>query len=366
MIGGLPCNYQLVRPISSRLEIAPHPNSQHFYPQWAFARGGQGELWIGRRTDILSSNEEFVLKRAINSKETALREIYFGQKLSSSARIGRFMDWFEDGDDLWLVFKNEGISLSRYIYEQDKHGLQSVGQHWREMKTRNSGSLILSLVRDVLEAVAGLHALGITHRDVKPANVLVREEDGRLRAVLIDMGSAVNDESLRTMYSMFGPSLGEQTLDYAPPEVLLSPEGSAPYYLADPSTYDMWSVGVLFLELVLGTSKVFQVSDKVRAMLEERLRDESPRIREQAILFRAYVEYCLYEPHEEDGAAAVSVTSQCALDSIAEALDPLGLGIPGDSSSCVELLIRLLAYHPMRRISAAEALEHRCLLLSSS
>lgn len=35
--------------------------------------------------------------------------------------------------------------------------------------------------------------------------------------------------------------------------------------------YDMWSVGVVILELVLGTPDVFQVSSRTRALLDQHL-----------------------------------------------------------------------------------------------
>lgn len=66
-------------------------------------------------------------------------------------------------------------------------------------------------------------------RDVKPENMLVslnessvaggRPEKFHLR--LIDMGSAVDKESIMRMYGADGPSEREQTHKYAPPEALL-------------------------------------------------------------------------------------------------------------------------------------------------
>jgi serine/threonine protein kinase len=44
--------------------------------------------------------------------------------------------------------------------------------------------------------------------------------------------------------------------DYAAPEVLF---GDIPFAHGSPTSFDIWSVGVLFLEVILGTHKVFQV-----------------------------------------------------------------------------------------------------------
>ena len=85
------------------------------------------------------------------------------------------------------------------------------------------------------------------------------------------------------MYAPMGPTIDEETLQYAPPEVLLGPsrdsapgqglgpglaqgQGLAPglpYDANFPLSYDIWSVGVVFLEIILGTSDVFTV-DQVR------------------------------------------------------------------------------------------------------
>lgn len=59
----------------------------------------------------------------------------------------------------------------------------------------------------------------------------------------------------------------------------------------------MWSAGVLFLELLLGTPHVFQVSARTRALLERHLagcRDAT--CKELAYVLRAFLELCIYPP----------------------------------------------------------------------
>ncbi len=50
----------------------------------------------------------------------------------------------------------------------------------------------LSIMRDVLEAVAAAHARDILHRDLKPANILINREG---RANVADLGLALLNES---------------------------------------------------------------------------------------------------------------------------------------------------------------------------
>ncbi|WFC96760.1 hypothetical protein MBRA1_003422 [Malassezia brasiliensis] len=100
-------------------------------------------------------------------------------------------------------------------------------------------------MRQLLDAVAYLHAEGIAHRDIKPANVMLGT-DGRVR--LIDLGVAWSpafpettayaraEEGVpRAMISEVG------TGAFRAPELLFAPTRGYDAYQAD-----MWSLGVLF------------------------------------------------------------------------------------------------------------------------
>jgi hypothetical protein len=84
---------------------------------------------------------------------------------------------------------------------------------------------LLALVGPVAEALQAAHARGILHRDVKPANLLVRREPaaGAWRVKLIDFGLALRQDVLRATIvstpqrTLTGNSIAG-TLEYAAPE----------------------------------------------------------------------------------------------------------------------------------------------------
>ncbi|MBL1082431.1 serine/threonine protein kinase [Streptomyces actinomycinicus] len=91
--------------------------------------------------------------------------------------------------------------------------------------------------REVLAALRAAHEVGIQHRDVKPANVLLRP-DGR--PVLTDFGIAAIRES--TALTATGSIIG--TADYMAPERVSGQDGG-------PAS-DLWSLGMMLYAAVEG------------------------------------------------------------------------------------------------------------------
>ncbi|MFF4433693.1 serine/threonine-protein kinase [Streptomyces sp. NPDC001513] len=109
---------------------------------------------------------------------------------------------------------------------------------------------------EVLSALRAAHAVGVEHRDVKPANVLLAE-DGRV--VLSDFGIAVVEGS--TALTLTGEVVGSP--EYLPPERALGrPSG--------PES-DLWSLGVMLYAAVEGISPFRQDSalSTLRAVVDE-------------------------------------------------------------------------------------------------
>lgn len=94
--------------------------------------------------------------------------------------------------------------------------------------------MLLRVLRDVSAGLAHLHAHGVVHRDVKPANVLLRDDQVKL----CDFGSSRDLQHTIQQMTVCG------TLDYMAPEVLNREPAGRPA--------DAWSFGVLLFECVTG------------------------------------------------------------------------------------------------------------------
>jgi serine/threonine-protein kinase PpkA len=133
------------------------------------------------------------------------------------------------------------------VIQMVHHG-DAGGEHFLAMEYAGGGHVgrlprpvaperAVSLLRQAASALAGMHAQGWVHRDVKPANLLLRE-DGSL--ALGDFGLACRQGAQNDLPA--GTVIG--TPLYAAPEQ----SQGAP---ADPAA-DVYSLGVVFYELLCG------------------------------------------------------------------------------------------------------------------
>jgi len=98
-------------------------------------------------------------------------------------------------------------------------------QQWVEEKGPLSVGDLSLIARPLAEALQAAHSKGILHRDVKPANVLVRRENGGWRVKIIDFGLGMRPQlavrgvgaSARQNKTVLGRSIGG-TIHYAAPE----------------------------------------------------------------------------------------------------------------------------------------------------
>jgi len=335
--------------------------------------------------------------------------------------------------ELWIVYENAGTSLNKFLYTAvDTTGGYMVFQHsefWRrlrwdvagkqheeheesvalcrlnnnqpprdsnqEKKTDSSSirdtlggrELLREVLRQLITAVAVLHERGIVHRDIKPSNIICKttpaNEDGftpeaveSINCLLGDFSSAWDEFTSRNLYTN-GPSSNEQTDEYAPPEVLFNTSW-IPFFHDNPASYDSWSIGVVALELLLGTPNVFSVDQRTTALLTYRLQKEgaSSHDIQRALYLAALSQFCIYVPTTESNGISywplrrgdplfdvnfVKTKNKCTIKDFHSALrarDPLGIGFDDGANTLLHLVWRLLAWNPLERLSPSEALDH--------
>jgi serine/threonine-protein kinase len=137
-----------------------------------------------------------------------------------------------------------------------------------------SGALDVGLVAEigsqVADALGRAHRAGLVHRDVKPANVLVADdEDGTLRAKVTDFGIAKARAGLESNLTQTGTVLG--TPKY------LSPEQVQGRQDVDGRS-DLYSLGVVLFEMLTGRVPFDAPADMTVALAH--LEQVPPRVRQ--------------------------------------------------------------------------------------
>jgi serine/threonine protein kinase len=268
---------------------------------------------------------------------TAIREMSMLRELSTSNYIVRLLDTMLEGHRIYLVLEYLDLDLAQYL----------------QMNGAPCGSIKIFMWQ-LLKGLAFAHERRVVHRDLKPHNVLLDRHTGRLK--IADLGLA------RTFTPPAKPYTHEVvTLLYRPPEILL---GSSRY-----SSYvDMWSLGCIFAEMALG-SPLFQGDSEIGQLYQIfkilGTPDETswPGIASlpdwQPIFPKWAVKPLLPAP----GAAVVPVAAvvEVEVGVPSPPLPPPPSSVPlvipvGEKG--LDLLKKLLAYEPEKRITARKALDH--------
>ena len=140
------------------------------------------------------------------------------------------------------------IKLLDFWYVDQKHTLifEFAGKSLRSLKNAWLFSCVQlqGLMKQLIAALAHVHAAYVVHNDVSAANVLYDADTERV--CLIDFGNSVPClPEFSPSVQKSSKSVKEVTLWYRPPELLLGFDD--PHY-----SIDIWSVGVLFGQLIVG------------------------------------------------------------------------------------------------------------------
>ena len=201
--------------------------------------GGMGVVYMAEQSVPVRRKVALkIIKPGADSKQVLARFAAERQALSmmEHPNIAKVFDAgaTESGRPYFVMELVKGRSITQYCQEQ-------------QLPIREK----LELLMTVCHAIQHAHQKGIIHRDLKPSNVLVTEYDGRPVAKVIDFGVAKAIESPLTeitMFTGFGQIVG--TLEY------MSPEQSRMNQLDVDVRSDVYSLGVLFYELITGSTPI--------------------------------------------------------------------------------------------------------------
>jgi serine/threonine protein kinase len=213
---------------ASTLDLSGRRVGSSYILQRPIGQGATGTVWRG--TDLASGHpvaikllhESLLRQPKLVTRFVQERTILL---MLRHRNVVRVRDLFSVGETLGLVM--------------DLVDGGSLRDHLRRHHTVPAGE-VARLAAQVAAALAEAHELGVVHRDLKPDNILLQTEAGRLETRLTDFGVAriLNTPSMTTPNAVVG------TPHYMSPEAFHSSSPS-------PAT-DVYALGVLLYELVTG------------------------------------------------------------------------------------------------------------------
>ncbi len=229
-----------------------------FYLLRAIAAGAAGSVFLAARTDERQDRdaERFALKVPEYS-ETAARTLTEAQ----------FSKLFREEASALLVLP-EHPNLSRFVsFDAGARPKPILVMEYIEGVTVENMlqartidvARAFSILDDLTAGLGLMHGLGIGHLDIKPSNLILRDE----HAVLVDFGLA--GRTLR-------PGCG--TAEYGAPEVWLA-DGSAPAANASVTAIDVYATACVAFELLTG-SVLFQAPSELALVAKHLAHDGVP------------------------------------------------------------------------------------------
>src|SRR5258708_3007628 len=218
--------------------------------QWRLARpmeiSGSSEVWLAENP---KTHQQRVFKFAADGARLKglKREItisrFLRESLGDRPEFVRILEWNFETSPFFLESEYAGPNLAEWAEAQG--GLAKVSYEIR-----------LQLLIDVAQAVASAHDIGVLHKDLKPANILVASASNRGWQIRVaDFGSASLFDPSRlqalgitnlgfTQTASLEAQALTGTLMYLAPEVLAGQSPSA--------GADVYALGVMLYQLMIG------------------------------------------------------------------------------------------------------------------
>ncbi|MCI0541854.1 MAG: protein kinase [Verrucomicrobiales bacterium] len=223
--------------------------------------GGFGSVFLAEQTEPVERRVALkVIKPGMDTRQVIIRFEAERQTLAlmDHPNIAKVLDAgaTENGRPYFVMELVRGVPITRYC---DQNHL-SVGQR-------------LKLFVQVCQAIQHAHQKGVIHRDIKPSNILVADRDGILVPKVIDFGIAKATQQALTEQTVL-----TQLHQFMGTPAYISPEQAAMTSLDIDTRTDIYSLGVLLYELLVGKTP-FDSKELVRSGLDEMrriIREQEP------------------------------------------------------------------------------------------
>ena len=237
-------------------------------------RGGMGTVWLAEDTRLhrqvavkeLRVPDGFGAAEPPTHQERALREARSAARIMHVGAVTLFDAIPGDGAVYLIMELVEGMTLKELI---DRDGALPAPQ-------------VAGYGLQLLDVLAAAHALGIVHRDVKPANIMITS-GGQVKLSDFGLAHTVGDPRLT------GDGVVMGTHSYLPPELF---EGNAPITPAA----DLWSLGATLYHTAVGRGPFER--DTTAATLRAIVMDDPPVPRCAPALADAITALLRRYPHE--------------------------------------------------------------------
>ncbi|HEX5754633.1 MAG TPA: serine/threonine-protein kinase [Archangium sp.] len=167
----------------------------------------------------------------------------------------------------WVAVRGHGEwpeKAPRFVYLVMEY-VQGMSLHTWAGRHNPTARRVAEVVRALARQLAAVHRAGVVHRDVKCANVVVREKDGR--PVMVDFGVG----TFPGAHPVTGPRV-PGTAPYRSPEAEGHRQERGPYEAH--ARDDLWALGVVLYWLLTGTFP-FQVEETGDSLADARALGEA-------------------------------------------------------------------------------------------
>ncbi len=285
---------------------------------------GQGAYGVVFKAIDKKTKEQVALKKLFGAfqdevdSQRTFREVMLLQELNGHDNIIRLLNVIkaENDLDLYLVFDYMEADLFNVIRANI---LQDIHKKF--------------IIYQILKALKFIHSADIIHRDLKPSNVFINSD---CHVKLGDFGLARTLEHNPLMKSIVTEYVA--TRWYRAPEMILAAQKYG-------KPIDMWSVGCILYELIVGTPLLpgKSTKDMMKMMFAVTgFPDRKEYIEVQKECKIQQIDYDdLLQEKIKKKKNILQTVSKYTHDEVA-----------------IDLLLKLLQFNPKKRLTAEEALEH--------